>query len=311
MESKSKQSSQTMTLNKDLFYKFVHHSVASAAPSFGPNSEPGRSPPPQENPCRAWQFYTGGRAQSEPYVETVDSPVCPSSPHSTGFQSECTEDGEDDATWQQSEKPRPTKRRGFGSKKRGKTGCALGKRGVPSQTVGVTSASTAAAGLDISPEAQAASEEELTSSEAEDAAGIRGPKASGRERFLRVLFWKFRELQMLLGSDLLLFGNDQHKAVSLHLMEVGTFWGLCLRARLRFKRRAEKPNLPLIVTSKYQKAKEEAALHPLDLAWQVGGKPSFLTSSLGRCTLTSRCFFFLVFSSEGGCWVHLGKGLLS
>ncbi|GAQ81236.1 hypothetical protein KFL_000750050 [Klebsormidium nitens] len=215
VESKTKQSSQTMTLNKDLFYKFVHHSVASAAPSFSSNSEPGSSQSPQENPCRAWQFYSGGRAQSEPYVETVDSPVCPSSPHSTGFQ---TEDGEDDATWQHNDKPRPAKRRGFGSRKRGKPGCALGKRGVTSQSVGVTS--TAASGLKISPEAQAASEEELTSSEAEDAAGIRGPKASERERFLRVLFWKFRELQMLLGSDLLLFGNDQHKAVSLHLMEV-------------------------------------------------------------------------------------------
>eukprot|EP01018_Ginkgo_biloba_P018774 Gb_32188 [translate_table: standard] len=38
--------------------------------------------------------------------------------------------------------------------------------------------------------------------------------------FLRVLFWQFHNLRMLLGSDLLLFSNEKHAAVSLHLWEV-------------------------------------------------------------------------------------------
>lgn len=40
------------------------------------------------------------------------------------------------------------------------------------------------------------------------------------EGFLRVLFWEFHNLRMLLGSDLLLFSNEKHVAVSLHLWEV-------------------------------------------------------------------------------------------
>ncbi|KAH9325716.1 hypothetical protein KI387_005894, partial [Taxus chinensis] len=40
------------------------------------------------------------------------------------------------------------------------------------------------------------------------------------EGFLRVLFWKFHNLRMLLGSDLLVFSNEKHVAVSLHLWEV-------------------------------------------------------------------------------------------
>ena len=40
------------------------------------------------------------------------------------------------------------------------------------------------------------------------------------EGFLRVLFWEFHNLRMLLGSDLLVFSNEKHVAVSLHLWEV-------------------------------------------------------------------------------------------
>jgi hypothetical protein len=212
LESKTKQTSQTMTVNKDLFYKFVHHSVNSAAPPVDSDAETDK-PAPQENPCRAWQFYNGGRAQaSEPYVETVQSPDCPGSPQGTDFQ----EGSDGDSTWQQNEKgARAGKRRGFGRKGTTKSGRALGKRGMTSQTVGVTSE------RDFTSATKAVSEEELTSSEADEGTGVRGPTEAGRERFLRVLFWKFQQLQMLLGSDLLLFGNDQHAAVSLHLMEVG------------------------------------------------------------------------------------------
>ncbi|KAL8252724.1 hypothetical protein R6Q59_036417 [Mikania micrantha] len=41
-----------------------------------------------------------------------------------------------------------------------------------------------------------------------------------RDGFLRVLFWKFNNLRMFLGSDLLIFSNDKHVAVSLHLWDV-------------------------------------------------------------------------------------------
>ncbi|GLJ16307.1 hypothetical protein SUGI_0275050 [Cryptomeria japonica] len=41
-----------------------------------------------------------------------------------------------------------------------------------------------------------------------------------KEGFLRVLFWQFHNLRMLLGSDLLVFSNEKHVAVSLHLWEV-------------------------------------------------------------------------------------------
>lgn len=47
------------------------------------------------------------------------------------------------------------------------------------------------------------------------------PRQSATENFLRVLFWQFQNLRMLLGSDLLLFSNEKHAAVSLHLMEIG------------------------------------------------------------------------------------------
>lgn len=47
------------------------------------------------------------------------------------------------------------------------------------------------------------------------------PRQSASESFLRVLFWQFQNLRMLLGSDLLLFSNEKHAAVSLHLMEIG------------------------------------------------------------------------------------------
>lgn len=40
------------------------------------------------------------------------------------------------------------------------------------------------------------------------------------ENYLRVLFWQFENLRMLLGSDLLLFSNENHSAVSLHLLEI-------------------------------------------------------------------------------------------
>ncbi|KAI5060442.1 hypothetical protein GOP47_0024862 [Adiantum capillus-veneris] len=39
------------------------------------------------------------------------------------------------------------------------------------------------------------------------------------EGFLRVLFWQLEDIRMLLGSDLLLFSNEKHLAVSLHLWE--------------------------------------------------------------------------------------------
>ena len=45
-------------------------------------------------------------------------------------------------------------------------------------------------------------------------------RQSASENFLRVLFWQFQNLRMLLGSDLLLFSNEKHAAVSLHLMEI-------------------------------------------------------------------------------------------
>jgi hypothetical protein len=45
-------------------------------------------------------------------------------------------------------------------------------------------------------------------------------RPSRAEGFLRVLFWQFQNLRMLLGSDLLLFSNEKHAAVSLHLMEI-------------------------------------------------------------------------------------------
>lgn len=47
------------------------------------------------------------------------------------------------------------------------------------------------------------------------------PRSSTAEGFLRVLFWQFQSLRMLLGSDLLLFSNEKHAAVSLHLMDIG------------------------------------------------------------------------------------------
>jgi hypothetical protein len=40
------------------------------------------------------------------------------------------------------------------------------------------------------------------------------------DNYLRVLFWQFENLRMLLGSDLLLFSNEDHSAVSLHLLEI-------------------------------------------------------------------------------------------
>lgn len=40
------------------------------------------------------------------------------------------------------------------------------------------------------------------------------------DNYLRVLFWQFENLRMLLGSDLLLFSNENHSAVSLHLIEI-------------------------------------------------------------------------------------------
>ncbi|KAH7436483.1 hypothetical protein KP509_05G021900 [Ceratopteris richardii] len=44
-------------------------------------------------------------------------------------------------------------------------------------------------------------------------------KRPSSEGFLRVLFWQLEDVRMLLGSDLLLFSNDKHVAVSLHLWE--------------------------------------------------------------------------------------------
>ncbi|KAG0453569.1 hypothetical protein HPP92_024873 [Vanilla planifolia] len=41
----------------------------------------------------------------------------------------------------------------------------------------------------------------------------------GHNDFLRVLFWKFHNFRMLLGSDILLFSNDKYVAVSLHLWD--------------------------------------------------------------------------------------------
>jgi hypothetical protein len=38
--------------------------------------------------------------------------------------------------------------------------------------------------------------------------------------FLRLLFWKFHNFRMLLGSDLLIFSNEKYVAVSLHLWDV-------------------------------------------------------------------------------------------
>ncbi|KAL2651557.1 hypothetical protein R1flu_019685 [Riccia fluitans] len=46
------------------------------------------------------------------------------------------------------------------------------------------------------------------------------PQRPPSEGFLRVLFWQFQNLRMLLGSDLLLFSNEKHSAVSLHLLEI-------------------------------------------------------------------------------------------
>ena len=40
------------------------------------------------------------------------------------------------------------------------------------------------------------------------------------EGFIRIVFWQFQQLRMLLGTDLLLFSNGHQGAVSLHLMEV-------------------------------------------------------------------------------------------
>ncbi|XP_024531751.1 uncharacterized protein LOC112346616 [Selaginella moellendorffii] len=48
--------------------------------------------------------------------------------------------------------------------------------------------------------------------------GVRQKKTS--DDFLRVLYWQFQNLRMLLGSDLLVFSNEKHVAVSLHLMEI-------------------------------------------------------------------------------------------
>ena len=45
-------------------------------------------------------------------------------------------------------------------------------------------------------------------------------KRSNNDGFLRVLFWQLEEMKMLLGSDLLLFSNEKHVAVSLHLWEM-------------------------------------------------------------------------------------------
>lgn len=45
-------------------------------------------------------------------------------------------------------------------------------------------------------------------------------KRPSSEDFLRVLFWQLEEMRMLLGSDLLLFSNEKHVAVSLHLWEM-------------------------------------------------------------------------------------------
>eukprot|EP00850_Spirogloea_muscicola_P006087 SM000028S10181 [mRNA] locus=s28:784272:790324:+ [translate_table: standard] len=41
------------------------------------------------------------------------------------------------------------------------------------------------------------------------------------EGFLRIIFWQFRHLRMLVGSDVLLFSSRDHSAISLHLMEIG------------------------------------------------------------------------------------------
>ncbi|MCO5589262.1 hypothetical protein L7F22_043228 [Adiantum nelumboides] len=45
-------------------------------------------------------------------------------------------------------------------------------------------------------------------------------KSPTSEGFLRVLFWQLEDIRMLLGSDLLLFSNEKHLAVSLHLWEM-------------------------------------------------------------------------------------------
>ncbi|XP_068660988.1 uncharacterized protein [Aristolochia californica] len=42
----------------------------------------------------------------------------------------------------------------------------------------------------------------------------------GNDEFLRVLFWRFHNFRMLLGSDLLLFSTEKYVAVSLHLWDV-------------------------------------------------------------------------------------------
>ncbi|GBG86068.1 hypothetical protein CBR_g40969 [Chara braunii] len=68
-------------------------------------------------------------------------------------------------------------------------------------------------------------EEEGDNDKGEEETGAEGGR--GRERedprlegFSRVLFWQFEELRLLLGSDLLLFSNERHAAVSLHLLEL-------------------------------------------------------------------------------------------
>ncbi|CAI6011523.1 unnamed protein product, partial [Closterium sp. NIES-65] len=42
----------------------------------------------------------------------------------------------------------------------------------------------------------------------------------GADRFARVVFWQLEHLRLFLGSDLILFSNEKHAAVSLHLVDV-------------------------------------------------------------------------------------------
>lgn len=45
-------------------------------------------------------------------------------------------------------------------------------------------------------------------------------RRASNDGFLKVLFWKFHNFRMLLGSDLLIFSNEKYIAVSLHLWDV-------------------------------------------------------------------------------------------
>ncbi|GJP39932.1 hypothetical protein CLOM_g24250 [Closterium sp. NIES-68] len=50
--------------------------------------------------------------------------------------------------------------------------------------------------------------------------GVGVEAETGPDGFARVVFWQFEHLRLFLGSDLILFSNEKHAAVSLHLVEV-------------------------------------------------------------------------------------------